>query len=299
MGDLAWRKLAPALYNLLLTGQLPERFTVVGLDLKAASEEDFRVRLKDGVVNFCLCGELEEKTWKKLTANLAYIPGNFSDPATYTALNNQLKAHEKKWKSPANHMFYLATPPGIVETIVENLGAAGLADDNPRARIVVEKPFGHDLASAVALDGVLKAVFDETRIYRIDHYLGKETVQNILAFRFANALSEPIWNRRYIDHVQFTVVEQVGVEHRGAYYEHAGALRDMIQNYLMQILTLIAMEPMVSFDADEIRNKKVDVLKAIRTITEKVDEIAVRGQYGSGSLDGQKAPAYCAESDVA
>jgi glucose-6-phosphate 1-dehydrogenase len=187
-----------------------------------------------------------------------------------------------------------------VGTIVQSLGVAGLASDRPHARIVVEKPFGHDLASAVALNGALTAVFDEAQIYRIDHYLGKETVQNILAFRFANLLFEPIWDRRYIDHVQITVAEQVGVEHRGAYYEHAGALRDMIQNHLMQILCLIAMEPMVSFDADEIRNRKVDVLKAIRPIAkEQVQDLAVRGQYGAGSIKKQKVPAYRFEPGVA
>ncbi len=299
MGDLTWRKLAPALYNLLLDRQLPEHFAVIGLDMKAESPDEFRLRLRDGANGFCECGEVDEKTWNGFAMNLSYLSGDFANPATYTALNSQLKDHEKNWGSPANTIFYLATPPGIMEAIVRGIGTAGLAHDKRRARIVVEKPFGHDLASAVALNAVLTTVFDEAQIYRIDHYLGKETVQNILALRFANALFEPIWNRRYIDHVQIAVAEQVGVEHRGAYYEHAGALRDMIQNHLVQILTLIAMEPMVSFDADEIRNKKVDVLRAIRPISkEQVQEVAVRGQYGAGLIEGQKVPAYRSEAGV-
>ncbi len=300
MGDLTWRKLAPALYNLVLNKQLPEHFAVIGLDMKNESLDGFRLRLRDGANSFCECGEVDEKTWNGFAPNLSYLSGDFANPATYTSLNDQLKNHEKHWGSPANHIFYLATPPGIMETIVRGMGAARLADDKHRTRIVVEKPFGHDLASAVALNTLLTAVFDETQIYRIDHYLGKETVQNILAFRFANALFEPTWDRRYIDHVQITVAEQVGVEHRGAYYEHAGAVRDMIQNHLMQILTLVAMEPMVSFDADEIRNKKVDVLRAIRPISkEHVQEISVRGQYKAGLMEGQKVPAYRSEPGVA
>lgn len=299
-GDLTWRKLAPALYNLLLDKQLPEHFAIIGLDLINDNLDGFNQRLRDGANNFCRCGGVDVENWGQIARNLSYISGNFDDQTLYSALVKQLKLLEKTWGSPANHIFYLASPPGIMRTVVEGIGRAKLSHPRNRVRIVVEKPFGHDLASAVELNGVLTNVFDEAQIYRIDHYLGKETVQNILAFRFANALFEPIWDRRYIDHVQITVAEQVGVEHRGAYYEHAGALRDMIQNHLMQILCLIAMEPMVSFSADEIRNKKVDVLRALRQIPEdQVQQLAVRGQYGAGWIQGQKVIEYRSESGVA
>ena len=300
MGDLTWRKLAPALYNLFFDHKLPERFAVIGLDRVSQSQADFVRRMKDGANTFCRLGNVADEDWKPVEANLHYLSGDFGDPATYTALTQQIAAVEKAWASQANTIFYLATPPAIMETIVNGLGVAKLAHDRRRARIVVEKPFGHDLPSAIALNKLLSTVFHESQIYRIDHYLGKETVQNILAFRFANALFEPIWDRRYIDHVEITVAETVGVEHRGAYYEHAGALRDMIQNHLMQLLCLIAMEPMVSFDADDIRNKKLDVLRAIRPIpADQVDRFAVRGQYGAGQIEGAPVPAYCSEPGVA
>ncbi len=287
MGYLTWGKLSPALYNLYIDHELPERFAIIGLDTKELSPDELNHHLRDGANSFCRGGGVDDDHWNHLTPDISYISGNFSEPAIYTALSEQIKVQEKKWGGPANAIYYLATPPGIVENIVHGLGTAWLAHDRRHTRIVAEKPFGHDLDSAVALNGLLTTVFAETQIYRIDYYLGKETVQNILAFRFANALFEPIWDRRYIDHVQITVAEQVGVEHRGAYYEHAGALRDMIQNHLMQILCLVAMEPMVSFDADEIRNKKVDVLRAIRPIAEdKVFHHAVRGQYGAGWIEG-------------
>jgi glucose-6-phosphate 1-dehydrogenase len=299
-GDLTWRKLVPALYNLFLDKWLPEQFGVIGLDLKEMSDDEFRQRLRQGVDKFSRRGKAHNEEWNEFAAHLTYVSADFTDSATYAALADQLSGQDKTWSTGASRIFYLATPPTMVEPIVQQLGKARLSHDRKRTRIVVEKPFGRDLASARALNQMLTGVFNESQIYRIDHYLGKETVQNILAFRFANALFEPIWDRRYIDHVQITVAERVGVEHRGGYYDHAGALRDMVQNHLLQILCLIAMEPPVSFDADEIRNRKVDVLHAVRPITaDQVHEFAVRGQYGGGWLQGERVPAYRAEPGVA
>jgi glucose-6-phosphate 1-dehydrogenase len=300
-GDLTWRKLVPALYNLFLDNWLPDRFAVIGVDRKKMSLEEFRERLRQGVNQFSRRGKVKKDEWEAFTSNLTrFISGDFNNPKTYEELSGYLATQDREWDVGANRIFYLATPPSLVKPIIQQLGKARLSRDEKRARIVIEKPFGHDLASALDLNRLLTKVFHESQIYRIDHYLGKETVQNILAFRFANALFEPIWDRRYIDHVQITVAEQVGVEHRGAYYEHAGALRDMIQNHLLQILCLVTMEPPVSFDADEIRNKKADVLHAIRPINpEQVHKYAVRGQYGKGWIAGKRVMAYQSEPDVA
>ena len=299
-GDLTWRKLIPALFDLSQDRSMPADFAIIAVDRVEMSDEKLRRRLHDGVKQFSRFAKTKAATWNSFAQHIHYQKGDFKKLQTYTALGHECAALEKKWGVKGHRIFYMATPPSMFGEIPKYLGKAGLAKDCEWSRIVVEKPIGYDLASALALNGVLADNFEESQIFRIDHYLGKETVQNILAFRFANPLWEPIWNRRYVECVTITAIEAVGVEHRGGYYDHAGALRDMVQNHLMQLLCLVAMEPMVSFEADEIRNKKVDVLHAVRPIHRAaVHECVVRGQYGAGWVDGKKVPGYREEDDVA
>ena len=299
-GDLTWRKLIPALYNLYLDHWLPEQFAIIGLDRRAMSLDEFRQHLRDGVDQFSRRGKSIEKVWSDFAAHIYYNVADLADAATYTGLAEQIGQQAKAWDESPNQLFYLAVSPKLIQMVAEGLGKAGLAADGDRQRIVVEKPFGRDLESALALNKVLTAVFAEQQIYRIDHYLGKETVQNILAFRFANALFEPIWDRRYIEQVEITVAETVGVEQRGGYYDQSGALRDMVQNHLLQVLCLVAMEPPTNFTPDEIRNKKVDVLQAARPIPAgSVANFAERGQYEGYRSEPDVSPTSFTETFVA
>jgi len=299
-GDLTWRKLIPALFDLSQDRSMPAHFAIIAVDRVALSDEKLRHRLHNGVNQFSRFGKANVAAWNQFAKHIHYQQGDFEKLVTYTALGAHCTKMEKEWGIKVHRIYYMATPPSMFGKIPKYLGKAGLARDRDLARIVIEKPIGYDLESARSLNAILAASFEESQIFRIDHYLGKETVQNILAFRFANPLFEPIWNRRYIDYVTITVAEAVGVEHRGGYYDHAGALRDMVQNHLMQLLCLVAMEPMVSFQADEIRNKKVDVLHAARPIhSDAVPQCAVRGQYGPGVVDVKKVPGYREEEGVA
>ncbi len=300
-GDLTRRKLVPALYNLARERLLPPGFTVTGFARRDWSHDRFRDEMRAGANEFSRSRPVIPEVWDDFARGLHYVRGDFDDARAYEALARVLEDVSRARHTRGNHLYYLATPPERYAGILGELGRAGLSRSAGQAwsRVIVEKPFGTDLESARNLNRRTLEVFREDQVYRIDHYLGKETVQNILVMRFANGIFEPLWNRRYIDHVQITVAESIGMEGRGAYYDATGALRDMVQNHMMQLLCLTAMEPPVAFEAEAVRNEKVKVLKAVRPI--EGDDAArevVRGQYGPGFVAGREVPGFAAEKGI-
>lgn len=298
-GDLNYRKLSPALYNLFIDDWMPEKFGIVGIGRSPYNDEDYRKRLLNGIQQFSRRKDESLERWDDFSKYVSYLQMDAEKDSDYQKIDDYIKKKEAEMGEHPSVIFYLSVAPQLMPDIAKKLGALNVCHDRKSSRIVIEKPFGHDLKSAHELNQLLAGMFSEEQIYRIDHYLGKETVQNLLALRFANALFEPIWNRNYIEHVQITAAETVGVEGRGGYYENSGALRDMVQNHILQLMCMIAMEAPVSFDANEIRNKKVDVLNAIRKINrEEVNQFAVRGQYAEGWMKGEKVPGYKQEKSV-
>ena len=299
-GDLSRRLIVPALFNLYLDRQLPERFLLWGVGQRQWRAEDLTAHLREGVAQHSRRGTPPETEWAAFAAKVRYHRADLTDDASFSQLREALDAAEQAWPNESERVFYLAVPPTLFRQVAHGLGEAGLNQNRESARIVAEKPLGHDLESFRAINATLTRIFQESQIFRIDHFLGKETVQNILAMRFANPIFEPIWNRRYVDHVAVTVAEDDGVGHRAAYYDRAGALRDMVQNHLLQLLCLVAMEPPVIYGADDVRSRKLDVLHAVRPIThDTVSEYAARGQYGAGWLHGEQVAAYRGEDGVA
>ncbi|MGB0910462.1 MAG: glucose-6-phosphate dehydrogenase [Nitrospirales bacterium] len=301
-GDLTRRKLLPAVYNLLLDGLLPPNYAVLGLGRKSMSDDEFRQIAKKGIEQFSR-QTLNDEKWNEFHNRLFYMNGPVDDLETFTTMKSRLEGIESQLELPGHRIFYLAIPPTTFSPTCEGLHKAGLIYDvdnqSPFSRVIVEKPIGRDLESAKVINEITGRVFDESQIYRIDHYLGKETVQNIMVMRFANSIFEPIWNHRYIDHVQLTVSEAETLGTRASYYEEAGALRDMIQNHILQLLCLIAMEPPYSLDPDVVRNTRMDVMRGLRPIRGKdVEDMTVRAQYAHGSINGKEFPGYRREEGV-
>jgi len=303
-GDLTARKLLPAIYNLAREGQLPSQFAVVGFARRDKTHEQFRAEMKEAINKFSRVKPVDEAIWKNFEQQIFYHRSEFPDKEGYASLDTFLKDLDGRLGTKGNRVFYLSTQPRFFTTICENLHEKGLVYDEDKvkdkwSRIIIEKPFGHDLESAHELQNELLQFLSEDQIYRIDHYLGKETVQNLMVFRFANSLFESLWNNRYIDHVQITVAEEIGIGSRGAFFEEAGLLRDILQNHMMQILSLVAMEPPSSLSAGAIHDEKVKVLKALRPFTEEDFKTSiVRGQYGKGYIGGEEAKGYREEDKV-
>jgi glucose-6-phosphate 1-dehydrogenase len=303
-GDLARRKLLPAIYNLAHEGALPERFRLVGVSRKEKEHDDYRVECEKAIRSFSRRTP-DEDVLRGLLEDVKYVPGTFDDESVYAELQEVLDGFDRvegghKGGQRLNRAFYLSTAPAFFPVIIEALGRQGLAEhEGAEVRAIIEKPFGTSLAEATELNGRVLSVFDESQVFRIDHYLGKETVQNMLAFRFANGMFEPLWNRNYIDHVQITAAEDIGIGGRAGYYDHSGALRDLIQNHMLQLLCHVAMEPPVNFTAEEVRNEKVKVLQAIHAPSEQeLDGMAVRSQYAAGHTGGEEVRGYLEEEGV-
>ena len=303
-GDLTNRKLLPALYNLALGGLLSERTAIIGFARHAQSDDEFRESIRKGIDSYSRTRPLRKEVWDALSPRIGYLQGQYDDPESFVKLRERLEQLDRESGTEGNHLFYVATPPNVFSPIVQQLGAAGLAsrsdgDEKGWARLVIEKPFGHDLSSARALNSQILSVFHEDQVFRIDHYLGKETVQNILAFRFANRLWEPVWSSQHIDHVQITVAESIGLEGRASYYEDAGALRDVVQNHMLQLLALVAMEAPVTFEAEAVRDEKVKVFKALHPFhVHHIERDTVRGQYSAGTIEDRAVVGYREEPKV-
>jgi glucose-6-phosphate 1-dehydrogenase len=297
-GDLTHRKLLPSLFHLAVHGLMPKAFHIVGVARTAMSHEAFREKVRES-----LPADADKTKLDDFIKRCTYVAGDYDSSSTYADLKKILAESDKKFGINSCHMFYLSTPPSLYPVIISHLGVSGLAKssdaDNSWVRVIIEKPFGDSFSSACHLNNEIQKVLKENQVYRIDHYLGKETVQNILMFRFANILFEPVWNRNFVDHVQITACEQLGVEHRAGYYEQSGVLRDMFQNHLLQLLAIIAMEPPSSLEADVVRDQRLAVLQAIRTMTPaEVKQNSVCGQYGDGVINGESVPAYRKEKGV-
>ena len=302
-GDLTQRKLIPALYSLAHDGLLPAGQTIIGYARPEFTDDAFRKTMRESCDKYARVRPVDEAVWENFAKGLFYVQGEFGETAAYDRLNQKLKDCDATRGTGGRRIYYLAVPPQFFPVIAETLGSKQMVTDpetgGPFTRVIIEKPFGHDLKTARELNKVAVSTFRERQVFRIDHYLGKETVQNLLVLRFANGIFEPFWNRQYIDHVQFTVAESIGVEKRGGYFEGSGITRDIVQNHMLQLVSLLAMEPPVAFEADAVRDEKVKVLRALREFPRgRETEVAVRGQYSEGSVMGEKAPAYCSEDNV-
>ena len=301
-GDLAKRKVIPALFDLAAHNSLGSRYAIIGFARTPMTDDSFRSALGDAAKTMSELGDVDPTQWDSFASNLFYSPGDYSDQQAYANLAKRLAELDAQKNLGGNRLFYLSTPPEVYPDIVEQLGRAGLsrpANSKSWVRIIIEKPFGRDLASAKELNEIVHNVFEEQQVYRIDHYLGKDTVQNLLVLRFGNGIFEPLWNRNYVDHVQITAAETLGVERRGGFYETAGALRDMIQSHVLQLTSLVAVEPPASFDATAVRNEKLKVLQSIRPFDlEMVAQSVVRGQYAPGTINDKLVPGYREEQNV-